>query len=130
MDSIILADGQSTPVNHTFTPTQTTPVAVWTEKLGVPIGEPYVTLSYSPSNQKRRTNRVKATVNVPVLKAVTGSVDGYAPSPAISHTSLGTIEVVTSDRSTAAQRADILAFLKGFVNSDEFEALVANGTRP
>jgi len=130
MDNITLADGQSTPANHTFVPTQQVPVSVWTEKLSIPIGEPTISLSYSAATSKRRTDKSRLQIALPVLKAVTGSVDGYAPSPDISHIGRVNCDFVTADRSTLAHRADLLAFFRNFIASEAFEELVLNGVKP
>jgi len=113
--NLVLADGQTTPANHTFSEVANYPLAEWHEKTGVAIGEPKIVIGQSRPSKKRRSQKTTIRIEVPVLKAVTGSDGGYTPAPAVDFTMFAAVDLVAPDRSTLSQRKDLYAFVKNLL---------------
>lgn len=112
--NLVLADGQTTPVNKTFTPADcTSALASWTDRSsGMAIGYPEITLSLSKGKD---VHRVVAKVVVPTLEVISGSDGGYTPSPKVAYQTVGKVEFIFPARSTLQNRKDIVAFVKNFL---------------
>lgn len=122
--AITVNDGKATPVAHTFTPSGPDKNGVnmlYDRSGGIAIGFPMLSTTLrSPlpaSNNGSSTNaRVyRATVKfiVPTLEVTspaTGS--GIQPAPTKAFDTVVTMEFVLPERSTTADRADILAYAK------------------
>jgi hypothetical protein len=68
--ALTLADGQGTPVNHTFSPDgiDGAGVAAWVDRSGgIALGFPKITLSMRSPSKTNRNYRMVAKVVVPVL---------------------------------------------------------------
>lgn len=114
--NLVLADGQASPVNKTFNPSDCTSLlASWTDRsTGINIGFPEVTLSLAKGKD---TMRVVGKVLLPSLEVISGSDGGYTPSPKVAYTTMGKFELVLPARSTLQNRKDIVAFLKNFLGN-------------
>lgn len=122
--NIILADGQSPPVNHTFKPVivDKNDVANYNDNLsGIPLGYPRLSISLKVPKQplapgiNARTSvyRAKIKVDVPVLEVTapaTGS--GIQPAPTVAYANVGIVEFVIPARGSLQDRKDILAYLR------------------
>lgn len=115
---LTLADGQSTPVNHTFSPVRidSAGVAKWVDRVGgIAIGFPTVTLSIREPSKGQKDYKVIRKVVVPVLDISSPSTStGIQPAPSRAFELKCTTEWALPERSTAAQRADLLAYCKNF----------------
>lgn len=117
--AITLADGQATPVNHTFSPVNIDAAGV--AKLvdrsgGISIGFPAITLSVKSPTKGSRNYRVMAKVVVPTLEVTSPSTgSGIQPAPTKAYDILGTIEFVLPERSTLLERQNAYAYLKNFL---------------
>lgn len=117
--AITLADGQATPVNHTFSPVNIDAAGV--AKLvdrsgGISIGFPAITLSVKSPSKGSRNYRVIAKVVVPTLEVTAPStVSGIQPAPTKAYDILGTIEFVLPERSTLLERQNAYAYVKNFL---------------
>lgn len=112
LGNLVINNGASTPVAKTFSPVQELPIAIFKDKTGgISIGMPAVTISTSAASAKRPSNKWNVRVSVPVLETAAGAGSGgYTPPAKVAYTLLADVNVVAPDRSTADQRADVLAF--------------------
>jgi len=115
--NLVLADGQSTPVNHTFSPRGADlALATWRDiSQGIAIGMPTVTISNRDDTAKGGSYRVEARVTVPVLETISGDAGGYTPSPKVAYKMFGKCELVSPARATLANRKDLVAFVKNLM---------------
>jgi len=111
--NLVLADGQSTPVNHTFSARGADlALAVWKDiSAGIGIGVPSITLSYKESDGASGAWRCEARVTIPVLEAISGDAGGYTPSPKVAYKMFGKVEFIAPNRSTVQNRKDLKAYL-------------------
>jgi len=134
--NIVLADGLTTPVNHTFAKKKigdgadaNTILAIWEDRVtGVAVGFPKISQQTRfPGTTKgaSRTTKTSVKIQLPILEVVSNStVTGIAPAPTVAYFNLGTIEMVCSERSTIESRKDLYAYFKNYVNSNEFKNAV------
>lgn len=113
--NLVLADGQGTPVNHTFSEQSAFPLAMWSEKTGIAIGEARISISQSRPSKTRRSQKTVARIEVPILETISGDAGGYTPAPRVAYTMWAEVSFVAPDRSTTAQRSDLFAFTKNLL---------------
>jgi hypothetical protein len=118
--ALTLADGQGTPANHTFSPVNidSAGVARWADRSGgIALGFPVVTASMkSPAAKGSRSYRHTFKVVVPVLEVTSPSTaTGIQPAPTKAFDLIFNGEFVLPERSTLAQRNDLLAYVKNFI---------------
>jgi hypothetical protein len=125
--NLVLADGASTPVDHTFTYNSEIPVADWSDKVGgISIGENHVTISISRPTQSRKSQKVSFKVWTPILETISGDAGGYTPAPKVAYTCLFEGHFVCPDRCTLQNRKDIFAFAKNLFANAMFKATVVD----
>lgn len=136
--NVVLYDGQITPVAHTFSKKKVgdgsdanSILAMWEDRVsGVQVGFTKISQQLRfPGTTKgaSRSTKVSVKIAAPIMEVVSNStVSGIAPAPTIAYQNLATIEVVLPERSSLASRADIYAFLKNFVNTNEFKNAVVD----
>lgn len=109
--NLVLADGQATPVNKTFSANGTTgTLAKYADKsTGIAIGFPTITLSVRESAAK---TEVEKRIILPTLEVISGSDGGYTPSPKVAYNVFSKEQFVLPARCTQQNRKDILAFSK------------------
>lgn len=108
LQSIVLTDRATTPVNHTFVPQgidAKTGVASVVESTGVPIGLPRMTISMRPGDRYRG----RLTLVVPVVQSVTDASGVTKPIVVRSASFFG--DFVFSDESTEAERANLVGMV-------------------
>lgn len=114
--ALVLADGQATPVNHTFNPVNIDQagVAKWADRSGgIALGFPVVTFSLRNPSKTSRNYKVSAKVVVPVLEVTSPSTaTGIQPAPTLAYNMTGTIDMILPERSTLGQRDDLRAYMK------------------
>lgn len=123
---LTLSDGQAAPVAHTFAPVNiTNDVAKWADRVGgIALGYPVVTFSVRPPTNGSRAYKVSAKVVTPILELTSPSTaTGIQPAPTKAYDLLCNVDFVLPERSSLAQRKDILAFVKNLLAN----AVVTNG---
>jgi hypothetical protein len=129
--NLVLADGQTTPVNKTFTPTGLVPVTKWQDKTGgIAIGMPEVTISDKMADGVDGSYKINARIRLPVLEVISGSDGGYTPSPKVAYTCIGVAEFTFPKRSTLQNRKDVKAFLKNLLSDAVMTTAVENFELP
>ncbi len=130
-----MPDGAATPVTRTFKKLSrgdgndsNSSLAVWEDRLsGIKVGFNTVSQLVRFPNKNVRSTKVSVRITAPILENVSNStVSGIAPAPTVSYKPLATIEVVLPERSTPASRADLLAYITGFVARTEFREAILN----
>lgn len=116
--SIVLADANTTPVNHTFIPlgkdnddtfwfedqSQASPVGFW--KIAVKTKRPPP--ATPGQNTANRVYKVQVSLYEPLLENVTNStVSGVAPAPTISYTLRSSTEFILPERSALIDRKNL-----------------------
>jgi len=116
---IVLADGQPTPVNHSFSPVKIDVQGVASladRSNGIAIGFPQISLLVRNSSKTSKNFRVSAKIVVPTLEATSPSTaTGIQPAPTKAYDCLATIEFVLPERSTTLERENVLAYVKNFL---------------
>ena len=124
---IVLADGQATPVNHTFkTKTSTGRTAVWEDRVsGVPIAYGKLTVDTKDNDSVRR---VKLSVAVPTLEAVSGAnSSGFTPPSTVAYIHRVNIEFMLPQRGVSQNRKDIIAYAKNALNNATLASIITDG---
>jgi hypothetical protein len=134
--NLVLADGQPTPVNHTFAKKKigdgsdaNTILALWEDRVsGVAVGFPKISQQTRfPGTTKGapRSTKVSVKVTAPIMEVVSNStVSGIAPAPTVAYANSANIEMTMPERSSIESRKDFYAFVKNYVNSNEFKNAV------
>lgn len=114
--NIVLNNGVATPVAHTFEPAgrDVNGVPQFNDKLlGVALAYPQLSLSLRRPTKTNRNYKVMGKIIVPTLEAATGvNSQGFTPPAAIAYATMGVFEFVIPERSTLAERKDVLAYVK------------------
>lgn len=117
--NVVINDGQSTPVSHTFAPVtiDAQGVAKWADRSGgISVG--FSTLSYSLKNPTGSSKSYKLTAKVvlPVLEQTAPSTaTGIQPAPTVAYNLIANVEMVMPERSTAQDRKNLLAYVKNYL---------------
>lgn len=125
--NIVIADGASTPVNHTYVPAGldgSVGIARFVERSdGVFVGEPKLDVTIRPVTKGQPTR--KATVSLSVPKRVVNP-DG---SVTVSYENLGKAEFTVSATSTTAERKNLRVLLaNALLNTTVAQAVDNNET--
>lgn len=117
--TLTLADGVATPVNHTFSPVNIDQAGVskWADRSGgIALGFPVVSFSIRPPLKGSRVYKLMAKVVCPVLEVTSPSTaTGIQPAPTKAYDLTASVEMTLPERSTLAQRKDLLAFVKNYL---------------
>lgn len=139
--AITLANGEATPVNHTFNPLgQDAKTGIWwfedasprvstTSSLGFPrigIQTKRQTSSEAGTSAGTIVNRVQITVALPQLETLGTSSSGLTPAPTIAYVDRAKMEFILPARDALADRKDVLAFAKNALANANVIDLVQN----
>lgn len=130
--TIVLNDGQATPVAHSFAPAYSSPgVTLWEDRsAGTYIGFRKLTmfLQRPNGNAQPGTRNIKLGLRVedPKLETVGTSDSGITPPPTVSYRPFVEVNATLPERNVLQDRKDLLAYLREGVNSAEFEELFLN----
>lgn len=126
--SIALADGQATPVVHTFAPINIDAAGV--AKLvdrssGISIGFPALTISVRAPSKGSLNHRVVCKLVVPTLEATSPSTaSGIQPAPTKAYECIATVEFVLPNRSTTLERRNLLKYMTNLISNANVTAAV------
>ncbi|DAD51195.1 TPA_asm: coat protein [ssRNA phage SRR7976325_13] len=117
--NIVVNDGATTPVAHTFAPAKTSAdVALLEDRVaGIYIGFNKLTLALTRPNgaAKNATRNLKLSIKIetPKLETVSNNtVSGIAPAPTISYRPVVEMVATFPERCSLQDRKDLQAFLK------------------
>lgn len=130
--ALVLADGQTTPVNKTFSSRGIKgDTALYLDvSSGVGLGLPKLLISYNQSPGTNGATRVKARISLPVMEVISGADGGYTPVPKVAFEVFGKIEFTLPNRASAQNRKDILAFAKNLLGHTVATETVVNFDPP
>lgn len=115
--NIVLADGQTTPANHTFVPVSLNEnQAVWYDRaLSVQASQPYMTAKLTAAKGQTGVSRVNVSLAVPLYDNVNGK---------LVNTVRGSIELLIPGSSTQAQRDNIAAYIKNLAAHATVQSMI------
>lgn len=128
MASIVINDGQATPVAHTFAPsTSQGEVFMFEDRSGgIAIGYPSISMSYKrpapgmngdASNANSRVHRIRVKIAVPTLESTSAATGtGIPPAPTISHVHMQNAEWVMPEKGTLQERKNLVAYAKNLLS--------------
>lgn len=107
LQSIVLTDRATTPVNHTFNPREidSNGVAAVVETSGVPIGENRLTVS-----MKKRSSRFAGQLRLSLPVVATETINGVS-NPVVIRTAHVTCSFDFDEKSTLQERKDLVGML-------------------
>lgn len=126
--NIVINDGATTPVTHTFAvKSNDNRISRFEDRAGgVPIG--YSKLAVLISDINKNNRRVEVTFEVPVLEAVSGAnPSGFTPAAAVAYYNKATVTFVTNNRSTTQNRKDLLAYVKNQLALALMTSIIVDG---
>lgn len=120
LNAIVLADGKSTPVAHTFAPVTTDgQAAILRERIGVPVGYPQLGVSVRPPAKASEVYKVRLTIAIPH----TISVDGKA---VVDYFDTMNCDFLFNERSTPQDRKDLRVFAINAMSNATIVSVVEN----
>lgn len=135
-NTVNFADGQATPVNHTFTVQTVKPdlIALREKIPGTPIiGWPELVVRHrspvmSSSGASNGMFREEFTIKVPVLEATSPSTaTGVQPQPTVAYFNTAKLTFLISDRATDAQKKDLRKFAQNLLGTTPVTTQIENG---
>jgi hypothetical protein len=141
--AITLANGETTPVNHTFNPLgQDVKTGIWwfedqsprvtaTSSLGFPrigIATKRDSEVVQGQSAKNTITRVSLTLALPQLETLGTSSTGFTPAPQVAYVDRCKTEFILSSRDVIADRKDALAFAKNLMANSGVIDLIHNLT--
>ena len=130
--NIVIADGQATPVNHTFSPVASTPVPSYRESIGALalVGQGRIT-AVNRSAPSAALQRVRVSLELPALETVSGNnAEGYTAAPKVAYTNTVLVEFILPARGTASQRKDLRVLLSNLLKDAQIVDLIDNLNQP
>lgn len=129
--NIVINDGATTPVAHTYAPVTTDGnLAKLADRSGgIPVGFFTLDISMRPPSPKSIEKMYKATfkIRTPVLEQTSPSTaTGIQPAPTVGYTPLCELSFWLPERSSLQNRKDLRAFAKNLMNDAVVTALVEN----
>jgi hypothetical protein len=123
---IVIDDGATTPVAHTFNPTRVKDdvVSFHDKDSGVILGYPQVTLGNRLPNKANGNYKATVKVRIPVLETAATSATGFTPGPTLAYFLAFSGEFIIPERATEAERDDLLAFAGNLIAHATVDNLV------
>lgn len=128
--NLVLADGQTTPVNHTFVPkgartNSGKDVSLWRDQSpGISAGYLSVTEQHSPKNANGM-EKFRFVIEIPTLEQAAAG-GSFVPPPTRAYATVGVIEVWMHERASDQELKNIAAYVKNFAANAYFTNAVVN----
>ncbi len=111
LQNLVLKDRKSTPVDHTFTPSNIeSGVATVVETTGVPVGNSKLSLSLRQTSANGGLGRYKAEMKLAVPVVVNETINGVSV-PKVARTAYADVTFTFDQTSTEAERNDLVGML-------------------
>jgi len=127
---LVLADGQATPVNRTFSvqrPAAGDQSALWYDRSGgIFAGFGRIELSVRASQGKLPSQKVRLTVSLPTLAQMGNNAAGFTPTPVVGYTRLCDITFTLPEACSLQERKDLLAFVKNALGAANIASAIQN----
>lgn len=124
VNNVVINDGATTPVAHTFSPLgRDTKGVMWFEQTSPvpvsPLGAKRIgyrqVRSTDPKGALASMSKVTVTMSVPTLEVLGNSATGITPPPTLAYVELCRLEFSLAERSTTQERKDLRSLLGNFV---------------
>lgn len=125
IQNIVVADGKTTPVDHTLIPVTSGLNASWRENAsGLPlIGQ--MTVATTLKLGSNGINRVRCVLDIPALETATAAnSSGYTAAPRVAYSNRVAIEFILPSRGTDEQRRDLRVILSNLLAGDMASDLI------
>jgi hypothetical protein len=105
------------PASHSFEPTMIgKDLVTYHDKVsGVFAGYPSISLGHRMPTAQNGNYKVTLRVRIPVLETAATAASGFTPGPTVAYSLNANIDFIVPDRSTAAERADLVAYVKNLL---------------
>lgn len=129
---ITLADGQASPVNHTFNPVKvTSDLVIYADKVsGVMAGFPTISLGNRLPTGKNGNYKASGRIRLPVLETAATAASGFTPGPTVAYSLNLNVDGVIPERATLAERKDLYAYGKNLLAHAVFGSLMKDMDLP
>lgn len=126
ISTLVVNDGQATPVSHTFTPVNVGAALVeWHDKSADSVlGRPSVTLGDRKPTAQNGNRKVTLRIKVPVLETVSPAATGYTPGPTLAYTLSANMDIILPSRASQAEIDDLYAYMKNVLSLATMDAVV------
>lgn len=127
--NIVLTDGATTPVNRTYYPVrQTGDILFWQDRTqSILLGQNRLSVYQRAASKTLEATKISWKLETPVLaQASGGTSSGFEAEPKVSHTPIGTIELVLPAKSTEQERKDLLWQLRDLIDETIMTNAVVN----
>jgi hypothetical protein len=129
VSNIVIADGATTPVNHTFAPSRVAPelVSYQDRSAGVVAGFNILTIGTRFATKQNGAQKVTVRLTLPTL-AVTAptTTTGIQPAPVAAYECFFAGEFVLPSGSTTQNRKDLLALVKNLMAASVLDDAVVD----
>lgn len=122
--NIVINDGATTPLAHTFSPAKTeSDYALLEDRAaGIYIGYNKLTFSLTrpkgPAEQATRNLKLSVKIETPKMEVVSnGTVSGIAPAPTVSYRPVVELQATFPERCSLQDRKDLQAFIKNALSN-------------
>lgn len=130
--NIVVNDGETTPVAHTFQPVSSGLNSLYREALpGVPLlGQGSIKLVSKPVTNQGLDRR-KITLAIPIMEAVLGTnAAGYTAAPEVAHVVTMNIEVIAHERATAQEIDNVRTMALNILGDSQLVDFLDNRETP
>jgi hypothetical protein len=129
---IVIADGQGSPVNHTFTATLQEGInSSWFDRVsGVVAGYPSIKIQTNLDKADADVDKYTISLAVPELEALSASASGFTPGPTVAYVERFKGEFIIAKRATQAQRDNLAAYAKNLMAHAVVTNMVKNRDVP
>lgn len=133
--NIVVNDGKTTPVAHTFNPSEDGDVDLFEDKVGgIAIGYPMIMVRFrrpaapssgSSSSAVNRVYRIQLNFSWPILEVTSPSTGtGIQPAPTVAYVLRCNQEWLIPERSTLADRRDLRAIVYNTLNNGDIRKVL------
>jgi hypothetical protein len=124
---IVIYDGQSTPVAHTFGPENKNSLeASYVDRVtGLSVGFPRIKVNHVLADRNQPLNKVRVRINVPELEVIGGTTEeGYTPAPRLAFSENGDCQFVFHERASKQQRKTARMYMANFLLTATAEKMI------
>lgn len=118
--------------NKTYTPVGITPVAQWRDNSNaILIGNPELSMGIRMPSPTAKTMKVQLKLVLPTMEVTAGSTgSGLQAAPTVAYKNIANVELVLHERTSLADRRDLLALIKSALGNAVMTAAVENFEKP
>lgn len=133
--NIVINDGQTTPVAHTFNPSEDGDMDLFEDKVGgVAIGFSLIAIRFrrpvapsngTASNPSNRVYRVNINVSVPTMESTSAATGtGIPPAPTVAYIHRCNMEWLLPERGTLQERKNLRAYVYNLLANADIQKVL------